>query len=419
MISKAIKLLEVGAVEYVNSLSELPDPVLNAGRLYFVFENGLYWSTGATWLSIVVTSLFQTWSWGYNNLGQLGDNTIANRSSPVLVIGEFTDWCQVSTIGNHSLGLRTNGTAWAWGRNFEGQVGSNSSSSGSVSPVSVVGDFSDWRQVSGGYRHSLALRSNGTAWAWGSNGSGQLGTNNTISRSSPVSVLGEFTDWCQVSAGGHSLGLRTNGTVWAWGSNYSGQLGTNNTTSRSSPVSVVGGFTDWCQVSAGVNHSLGVRTNGTLWAWGYNSFGQLGINVSSDRSSPVSVVGGFTDWCQVSSNIRHNVGLRTNGTAWAWGYNGSGQIGDNTGSFSITRFSPVSVVGGFTDWCQVAAGGGHSLGLKSNGTIWAWGTNSDGRLGTNNTINRSSPVSVVGGFTDWCQVTAGGGHNLGIRAKNL
>jgi alpha-tubulin suppressor-like RCC1 family protein len=352
------------------------------------------------------------YSWGSNGSGALGTNNTINRSSPIIIFGGFTDWCQVSAGDIHSLGLRTNGTLWAWGFNGSGRLGNNTITSRS-SPVSVVGGFTDWCQVSGGTAHSLGVRTNGTAWAWGFNGQGRLGDNTTIDKSSPVSVVGGFTDWCQVSAGGrHSLGLRTNGTAWSWGYNSQGRLGDNSTISRSSPVSVVGGFTDWCQVSAGGTHSLGVRTNGTAWAWGRNDLGQLGDDTTTDRSSPVSVVGGFTDWCQVSAGYTHNLGLRTNGTIWAWGCNGQGRLGDNT---TTQRSSPVSVVGGFTDWCQVAAACVHSLGLRTNGTLWAWGDNGQGRLGDNTTTQRFSPVSVVGGFTDWCQVAAGICHSLAIR----
>jgi alpha-tubulin suppressor-like RCC1 family protein len=411
LLAKAVQSLDVGQVRTVATFSSLPSAASNEGLVVFVeADERMYWSDGTNWQNF---DRFRetVWAWGYNCQGRLGDNTSISRSSPVSVVGGFTDWCQVTAGYAHSLGLRSNGTAWAWGCNVDGQLGDNTTTTRS-SPVSVVGGFTDWCQVSGGTNHSVGVRTNGTAWAWGGNTQGQLGNNTTISRSSPVSVVGGFTDWCQVSGGGnHSLGLRTNGTAWAWGSNGFGRLGDNTTTTRSSPVSVVGGFTDWCQVSAGSLHSLGVRTNGTAWAWGSNGNGQLGDNTVTDRSSPVSVVGEFTDWCQVSAGGGHSLGLRTNGTAWAWGAN-SGELGDNT---TTNRSSPVSVVGGFTDWCQVSAGSLHSLGVRTNGTAWAWGSNGFGRLGDNTTTDRSSPVSVVGGFTDWCQVSAGRRHNLALR----
>jgi alpha-tubulin suppressor-like RCC1 family protein len=290
------------------------------------------------------------------------DDTTVAKSSPVSVIGGFTDWVQLSAGPYQSLGVRANGTAWAWGCNTFGRLGDNTATTRS-SPVSVVGGFTDWVQVSSGNGHSLGVRANGTAWAWGCNTSGQLGDGVTSVRSSPVSVIGDFTDWTQVSAAGlHSLGVRENGTAWAWGNNSSGQLGDNDTINVSSPVSVVGGFTDWTQVSAGSSHSLGVRANGTAWAWGLGGNGRLGDNSTIDTSSPISVVGGFTDWIEVNAGLNHSLGVRANGTAWGWGFGGNGKLGDGTTS---TRSSPVLVVGGFTDWIQITTTSNHSLGVRS------------------------------------------------------
>jgi hypothetical protein len=416
MISKAIQLLELGAVISVTSFEALPDAVSNTGRLYYVEFDGLYWSTGERWLPIVKTTVDTAWAWGFNGVGRLGDNTATNRSSPVSVVGGFSDWCQISAGDAHSLAVRQNGTSWAWGNNAQGRLGDGTVTTRS-SPVSVVGGFSDWCQVSAGGSHSLAVRTNGTAWAWGLGTCGRLGDNTTTSRISPVSVVGGFTDWCQISAGySHSLAVRTNGTAWAWGCNGSGRLGDDTATNRSSPVSVVGGFTDWCQISAGLAHSLAIRTNGTLWAWGTNTSGRLGDNTGTARSSPVSVVGGFSDWCQISAGYSHSLAVRTNGTAWAWGCNGSGRLGDDT---ATNRSSPVSVVGGFSDWCQISAGCGHSLAVRTNGTAWAWGYNGSGRLGDGTVTSRRSPVSVVGGFSDWCQISAGGCHSLAIRSTQV
>ena len=216
-----------------------------------------------------------------------------------------------------------------------------------------------------------------------------------------------------------------NNSAWTWGMGGNGARGDNTGTGcTSSPGSVVGGFTDWCQIAVGgfggasTGHGHAVRTNGTLWSWGYWGRGVLGDDgtYGVNRSSPVSVVGGFTDWCQVAAN-RFNtqlaIAVRQNGTAWAWGCNNYGQIGDNT---TVNKSSPVSVIGGFTNWCQVAAGNRFSVGVRTNGIAWAWGNNGDGQLGDNTTADRSSPVSVIGGFTDWCQVAAGYGISAGIRS---
>ena len=384
-----------------------------------VITNG----NGSISIEYVPPDVSVAYAWGGGGSGRLGNNDTADKNSPVSVVGGYTDWCQVSAGTRNSLAVRTNGTAWAWGYNTCGSLGDNTTVSKS-SPVQVVGGFTDWCQISaGGFfgnaeRHSVAVRTNGTAWSWGSGTAGVLGTNNTTDRSSPVSVVGGYTDWCQVSGGNQfSLGVRTNGTAWAWGYNGTGRLGDGTTTNRSTPVSVVGGFTDWCQVDAGDSqsgHSVGVRQNGTAWAWGSGSNGKLGDNTTTDRSSPVSVVGGITDWCQVSGGNQFSVGVRQNGTAWAWGYNCRGQLGDNTAGENCSRLSPVQVVGGFTDWCQASAGVGFISAVRTNGTAWSWGQHNGGNLGDASGSGKCSPVSVVGGFTNWCQVSAGYFHTLGI-----
>ena len=395
-------------VANVNSLPDLALGTISVGTIFFIQSLNIPVVAGVgSWMTldnrVVRQDVYENtiWMWGGNfSGGQLGDNSTVNKSSPVSIVGGFCDWSQVSAGRRSTAAVRTNGTAWAWGLNNQGGLGDNTTTNRS-SPVSVIGGYTDWCQVSSGNYFTLGLRTNSTLWAWGNNQNGQLGDNTDVSRSSPVSVVGGFTDWCQVAApvGGTQAvsAVRTNGTLWSWGYNTHGQLGDNTTVAKSSPVSVVGGFTDWCRVSRGY-HTIALRQNGTIWAWGYNNKGQLGDNTTVNKSSPVSVIGGFTDWCQLSAGSKHSLGVRTNGTAWAWGYNNNGQLGDNT---TTNTSSPVSVIGGFTDWCQVSGAYQASFGLRTNGTAWAWGRNTYGTLGDNTVSGKSSPVSIAGGFTDW------------------
>jgi hypothetical protein len=410
----ALTLITNDRMVSVASFSNLPATAPVGSIFYIVDEKTAVIKNSSGWIYLKESKMDTAWAWGLGNDGRLGDGTTVNKSSPVSVVGGFTDWIQVSGGTNHSLGLRANGTAWAWGNGIAGRLGDGTTVNKS-SPVSVVGGFTDWIQVSGGGFHNLGLRANGTAWAWGQGGNGQLGNGATIARSSPVSVVGGYTDWIQVSGGEyHSLGVRANGTAWAWGLGNDGRLGDGTAVQKLSPVSVIGGFTDWIQVSGGT-HSLGLRANGTAWAWGPGADGRLGDDTIVNKSSPVSVVGGFTDWIQVSGGISHSLGIRANGTAWAWGSNGSGGFGRLGDGTVVSRSSPVSVVGGFTDWIQVS-GTFHSIGLRANGTAWAWGINSSGQIGDGTVVDKSSPVSVIGGFTDWIQVSGCDAHSLGLRA---
>ena len=424
MISKAIRLLEVGAVKVVGSPGELPDPAATPlGELYFVEGSYLYYNSGTSWNTFFsVETETQTentvWGWGTNFYGIIGDGTYNCRTSPFPTIGGFTDWSQVAAGAYHSVGLRSNGTIWAWGANgtygvgITGQLGNNSGTF-SLSPVSVVGGITDWCQIAAGAYTTLALRTNGTAWTWGLNYNGDL-----LSKSSPVPVVGGFTDWVSVHSGDTALssfGIRSDGSAWGWGQGQLGKLGNGTTITRSSPVSVVGGFT-WSQIAAGRCHTIGLRCNGTAWAWGANGLGRLGDGTTVNKSSPVAVVGGFSDWCQIAAGAYHSAGIRTNGTAWSWGFNNSGRLGDGT---TVNKSSPVSVVGGFTDWCKIESGFGHVGAIRTNGTAWAWGDNSRGALGDGTTVTRSSPVSVLGGFTDWCDIAGSSPAMIALRSRPI
>ena len=416
-LSSVSKDFDRSWVRSVQDVASLPAASLNKGRMIYVTSVCAYRiSDGVSWSNDFTSTIqdFAVWSWGSNSAGQLGICTTTNTSSPVSVVGGFSDWCQISAgLGSLSAAVRTNGTAWGWGCNQVGVLGDNSTTNSS-SPVSVVGSFTDWCQISAATCHTAAVRTNRTIWTWGLGSLGQLGDNTTTNKSSPVSVVGGFTDWCQVDTGfAHTVALRTGGSAWSWGEGTFGKLGDNTTTNRSSPVSVVGGFTDWCQVSAGSFSSAGVRRNGTAWGWGRNTCGALGDYTTTDSSSPVSVVGGFTDWCQISVVSGTSVAVRSNGTIWAWGQGLCGRLGDNT---TVDKSSPVSVVGGFTDWCQSSTGGSTSAGMRTNGSTWSWGIGSLGRLGDNTTVDKSSPVSVVGGFTDWYQVSVGSSHTIALNA---
>jgi len=348
----------------------------------------------------------------------------------------------VAAGGEHSLALKTDGTVWAWGRNEYGQLGDGTRTD-RFTPVQVKGPGgSDWltdvQAVAAGGYHSLALKTDGTVWAWGRNNGGQLGDGTTTDRLTPVQVVGPggsdwLTDVQAVAAGvGHSLALKTDGTVWAWGWNEFGQLGDGTTTNSSTPVQVVGPggsgwLTDVQAVAAKWGHSLALKTDGTVWAWGGNWCGQLGDGTTTNSSTPVQVVGPggsgwLTDVQAVAAGVEHSLALKTDGTVWAWGRNEYGQLGDGT---TTDRYMPVQVKGPggsdrLTDVKAVAARWDHSLALKTDGTVWAWGRNNSGQLGDGTTTDRLTPVQVVGPggsgwFTDVQAVAAGLHHSLALK----
>ena len=333
------------------------------------------------------------WTWGANGTGQLGIAYTTNNMSTPVRVGLLTNWKSVTITGGPSSAIKTDGTLWAWGYNASGQLGLGNIANRS-SPVQV-GALAHWANVGAGPAHTLALTREGTLWAWGYNLNGQLGLSDTTHRSSPVQV-GALSDWSSVSGNGlSSLAIKTDGTLWAWGGNANGQLGLGDATHRSSPVQV-GALSDWKQVYCGKTlETLAIKTDGSLWAWGDNANGQLGLGDATSRSSPVRV-GALTNWRRVFDGLS----IKTDGTLWAWGSNSGGQLGLGD---TNPRSSPVQV-GALTTWRNAiradAAGEPFSLATRTDGTLWAWGSNLYGPLGLGDSINRSSPVQV-GTYTDW------------------
>ena len=248
----------------------------------------------------------------------------------------------------------------------------------------------------------------------GSNSFGQLGTNDATDRSSPIQTFAGGTNWKQVDCGGNHTGaIKTDGTLWMWGYNLYGQLGTQNTTNRSSPIQTFAGGTNWKQVGCGSYHTGAIKTDGTLWMWGNNLRGQLGTGNTFSYFSPLQTITGGTNWKQVACGDYHTGAIKTDGTLWMWGYNGvGGQLGTQDTNH---RSSPVQTVTGGTNWKQVSCGGIHTGAIKTDGTLWMWGYNAFGTLGTQDTTDRSSPIQTVAGGTNWKQVACGNYHTSAIK----
>jgi len=345
----------------------------------------------------------ELWMWGKNQFGQIGQgNTHIDYSSPVQV-GALTNWLTISCGPYYSLlTTKSDGTAWAWGNGASGMLGQGSTLSYS-SPVQI-GALTDWTNPLsvGFYSPSGGIKSDGTLWLWGTGSYGQLGQGNTTSYSSPVQV-GALTTWLQF-AGGYYYGgaIRTDNTLWMWGRNNNyGQGGHNNLTNYSSPKQV-GALSDWVQLACGYRHAAAVKTDGTLWCWGDNGSGELGDGTSTNRSSPVQV-GALTNWSSVTCGAAFTCAIKTDGTLWTWGAGGSGQLGHN----NTTSISSPAQVGALTTWSSVSGRGRFfAAALKTDGTLWAWGENGSGELAQGDTTDRSSPVQV-GALTTWKALAAG------------
>ena len=323
----------------------------------------------------------------------------------------------VSAGGYHTLAVRSDGTLWAWGWSLHGQVGGQVDSNGIAWTPEQIGGASDWAAVSAGGIHSLGLQSDGSLWAWGYNGDGELGDGSLGGSQASPEHVGSDTDWAVVSAGNdYSLALKNNGTLWAWGYNGDGELGDGTTTGSDVPKRI-GTATSWVALSAGGGHSLALRSDGTLWAWGYNGHGELGDGTTADSLVPEQI-GVANDWVAVSAGGGFSLALKSDGTLWAWGENNYGQLGEGTTSDSYTP----EPVGTEADWVAVSAGGyqggWYSLAAKSDGTFWAWGNNQFGQLGDGTTNEQDSPEHI-GGSSSGYTLSAGGNHALALESSGF
>lgn len=365
------------------------------------------------------------WAWGKNAKGELGDNTITERNSPVQ-IGTLTNWSTVENGGslndiNHTLAVKQDGTLWAWGSNTDfsanpgGQLGDGTVTNRS-SPVQI-GTLTNWSAAIGGYQHSIAAKTDGTLWAWGiASKFGALGDMTTANKSSPVQI-GTLTNWSSVigAAYNSSFAIKTDHTIWAWGYNRQGQGGvTANAASslvgNSSPIQI-GTLTNWSNlhIVANSNRMGAVKTDGTVWHWGTITGG------NNETSSPVQI-GTLTNWSKIQIGLGHSLATKTDNTVWAWGYaNASGQLGlNNVTTPNATQQSSPTQIGTLSNWSLPFAGMNQSGGIKTDSSLWIWGAGTVGQVGDNAGVSRSSPVQI-GTLTQWTTAAIGGEAGLAVQ----
>ena len=313
----------------------------------------------------------ELWVWGDNSSVQLGINAAGSRSTPVTTSAGGANWKQVDTSRFLTAAIKTDGTLWIWGVNNNARLGINNNTTSPIcTPVTTFSGGNNWKQVASGQNLIAAIKTDGTLWTWGNNTSGSLGINDASNRTTPVTTFLGGTNWKQVSAGGKGTtssnvaAIKTDGTLWVWGFNgTSGALGINAAGSRSTPVTTFAGGTNWKQVACDNFHVTAIKTDGTLWTWGDNANGQLGINNAVDRSTPVTTFAGGTNWKQVDCGDFNTSAIKTDGTLWTWGSNASGALGIND---AVARSIPVTTFAGGTNWKQVACGTNITVAIKTS-----------------------------------------------------
>ena len=385
--------------------SDVPVKQFSASAVHTaaIKEDGTLWTWGDNWVGQLGLG---TWDAYYKEPIRIittPDLTWATVSAGGYWEAHYANYWDPYNHYYYTIALTTDGALWAWGDNRDGQLGiGDDQPQVTTHPLPIPGD-NDWAAISA-HTHTVALKTNGTLWAWGDNRDGQLGDGTTTSQNKPKQIISEGSnDWATVTAGfSCTLAIKTNGTLWAWGNNWAGQLGDGSKTNCRSPQKI-GTDTDWLAVAPGFAHTIALKANGTLYAWGNNSSGAFGNNTRLDSDVPLQI-GGDEDWVAIAAGgngdfdggdtgngiCNYTVALKADGTLWAWGDNTYYQLGDGT---TDSHIEP-NQVGTDTNWATISTTSVFVMASKTDGSLWAWGHNYEGQLGDGTTAPSPIPGQV-------------------------
>lgn len=350
-------------------------------------------------LSVLMPGLLNAqsalWTWGANTKGELGNGNSATVLKPEAIHAAY--WTALSAGHSFSIGIKPDGTLWSWGINEFNQLGDGANTDRNIPQqiYSASGTAGKWINVSSGYAHSAGIRENGSLWTWGLNTSYQLGDGTYVgTRNLPTRIDNAATGkWLMVDCGYyHNVAIKEDGSLWTWGGNNSGQLGNNRNNSGTNVPTQIGSLSDgrYVKIAAGWYHSLGIKDDGSLWAWGHNGAGQVGDGSFINKQVPVLIdAGNHGKWIAISAGESFSIGIKEDSSLWEWGAN---DLGQTSGGRSNV---PVMIDDGYClPWKTIDAGRHHALGVKIDGSVWAWGSNAFGQIGSGLPNNSMTPYMI-------------------------
>lgn len=350
--------------------------------------------------------------WGVGDRAYMGAHWSVN--SVVAVLASADEWEMISAGASYGIGLKKDGSIFSWGINNNGRT-AQGTATGTTEVKTRIGLANDWAEVSAANTAGFARKTNGTIWSWGQNSNGQTALNTITGDTLTATQIGTDSNWAQIS-GGNICGfaIKTDGTLWSWGSNANGRTGQGTDAGNTLVPTQIGTDSNWEKVFSGIGsaHAFAIKTDGTLWSWGQNANGRTGLNTNAGNTLSPIQVGTDTDWLAAAVGGSHSLGLKTDGTLWSWGSNGNGATGQNTDAGEL--LVPTQV-GSATDWERISAGSLYSLATKSDNTLYSFGSNANGRTAQGATGGNTLVPTQVGVDEDWIFVFAAGTFAFAIK----
>jgi len=367
-------------------------------------------AAGYSHFVLIPSAASSGFTWGTDTYGELGNGSTTSPAyqANFLDVNSYAGIGNVAAGGYFSIAVDISGNLWGWGKNDRYQAGYSASTAPVTSPTQITSGAAPWKRVGAGYNHACAINGSGALYCWGDNAEGELGQGTT--NSSPTTTFSSVgsSTWLTVAGGDQfTAGIQANGSAWTWGLNSSGQLGTGNTGSYDSTPAAISTSEHWVAISAGMQHAMAIRDDGTLWVWGSNTtYGQLGNGTTTGSSStPVQVTksGGWTSsvtstagsWIAVAAGGYDSFAILSDGTLWSWGSNSHGQLGINSTLSVVSTPTQVADLGGgygYIGYQYIAAGLDFTIGLTADGDVYTWGNDGSGQLGNGHTSSSATSV---------------------------